>query len=266
MAFNFDRVVAYGCSFTAGQELADSIVLNRSEDEIDEYKRKHGIHCYMDIYGTEEIRAKCNQESSKLSWPNYIAEKMNVPCINRAHFGTSVNEFIFNIERDLACGNITDTDLILVGMTTPVRFSWVSKNGTIITKFIGDSRWENFKDLNDALLDTWATDNNLMWEYIKHMRHLDLISRSLGGRLKMAMCVLSLDVIKTNLSEYSKYLPWLDQINFDNVLSPSVCMSNFTARNYISETHGWGHPKVAVQKRFSEHIWSALIANGTIDV
>lgn len=268
MVFNFDRVVAYGCSFTAGQELADSIVLGRSEDEIDAFKRKEGIHCHKELYGTEEIREKCNEMSSKISWPNYVAEKMGIPCINRAKPGTGINEFIFNIERDLATGKITDTDLILVGLTSVSRFSWIRGNGEMQTKFIGDPRWNEYKNLNDALLYTWATENNLMWEYIKCIRHLDLLSNKLGGRLKMLMCVFSLNFVKKELSEYRKYLPWLDDIKVENLLIPSISMSTIAGRHHNTddETHGWGHPKLRTHKEFAELAWSALIASGAANV
>lgn len=266
MAFNFKRVVAYGCSFTAGQELGDSIVLGKPEDEVDQFKRKHGIHCIKEIYGDDETRARCTKLSSELSWPNYIAKKLGVECVNRAELGTSVNEFIFNIERDIATGQIHDDDLILVGMTSPVRFSWVADYGVMITKFVGDSRWTYNNELNDALLDTWATDCNLVWEYIKHARHLNLISKSLGGRLKMVMAVQTMNSIKNEFSGYLPHLSWIDNVELEHLLTPNVAIPNFNYHDYIRTTHGWGHPKVDIHVKFSEHVWSSLIANGIVNV
>lgn len=264
MAFNFDRVVAYGCSFTAGQELADSIILNRPEDEIDQFKKRAGIHCYLELYGNEEVRHQCDKLSSQMSWVNLIAKKMNVPCENRAKLGTGINEFVFNIEKDLATGRITDRDLILVGLTSPSRFSWISDHGVMLTKFIGDPRWDHNKKLNDALIDTWATDNNLMWEYTKHMRHMNLISEKLGGRLKMVMCVISLKYMKVQLDKYSKYVPWLDSVELEHLLCPNVSMSTYIASDW--HTHGWGHPKLDVHEKFAEHIWGELIGSEVVDV
>jgi hypothetical protein len=266
MALNINRVVAYGCSYTAGQELADAIILNKPHEEIDAYKRKHGIHCVEGVYGNEETRIRCTLLSSQLAWPNYIAERLGVSCSNRAKMGTSINEFIYNIERDIVSNEIVETDLIFVGLTCPVRFSWVSDSGIMITKFVGDSRWTHSAKLNDALLDTWATDCNLMWEYIKHAKYLDYLSKSLGNRLKIVMTVQSLQSIRLVLSGYKSKLPWLDNVKFDNLLSPEVSLSNFVVVEEIEKyTHGWGHPVVDVHKKFANHMFDELITTGVID-
>lgn len=266
MAFNIGRVVAYGCSFTAGQELGDSIILNRPEKEIDAYKRKHGIHCITDIYGDEGTRTKCTILSSQLSWPNYIAEQLGVPCSNRAKLGTSVNEFILNIERDNATGKIEDNDLILVGLTCPTRFSWIDDRGSMLTRFIGDDRFTHSNKLNDALLDTWATDCNLMWEYTKHIMHLERLSNSLGGRLKMVMCVQSLSNIRKGLRGYKNKMPWLDAVKFNNILSPDVSLSTFVdPSNPEKHTHGWGHPMIHIHNQFGKYIYEQLVITGAIN-
>lgn len=263
MVFYPKRIIAYGCSYTAGQELGDAIVLNKAHEEIDAYKRKHGIHCTDGVYGNKKTLSACTKLSAELSWPNYIAEKYGIPCINRAEMGTSINEFIFNIERDLISGGIESDDLILVGMTSPVRFSWVTEYGHMMTKFVGDERWTYNSELNDALLDTWATDCNLIWEYYKQARHLDLLSSCMGGRLKMVMAVQSMDSIKLGLPEYKHRLPWIDSFKIQNLLTPEMSMSNFIQNGkWEEETHGWGHPNIEVHKRFANHIYNQLIAAG----
>lgn len=265
MAFRPSRIVAYGCSYTAGQELADAIILNKTHDEIDAYKRKHGIHCIDGVYGSKENLSACDKLSSELAWPNYIAERFGIPCINRAEKGTSVNEFIFNIERDLITGKIEPTDLILVGLTSPVRFSWVTKFGHMMTKFVGDERWTYNSELNYALLDTWATDCNLIWEYFKHARHLDLLSSCMGGRLKTVMTVQSIESIKIALPDYKHRLPWIDSLKLHNLLSPELSLSNFIEDGkWDEQTHGWGHPKVEVHERYAAHIYDQLISAGVV--
>lgn len=260
----FDRIVAYGCSYTAGQELGDAIILGKTHEEVDEYKRNNGIHCIKGVYGDEKTRAKCTELSSKLSWPNYIAEKLNIPCLNRAELGTSVNEFIFNIERDIAKNVLRDTDLILVGLTTPTRFSWITDSGKMVTRFIcDDRRWTYNIELNNALLDTWATDCNLVWEYFKHMKYLDMLSKLLGGRLKMLTPVDSLVKIKSELSGY-KNVDWLDlDRDIEHVLLPHLDMHKLEPKNL---RHGWGHPTVEIHKIYADAVLSVLIKQGIVDV
>lgn len=265
MAFRPSRIVSYGCSYTAGQELGDAIILNKTHEEIDAYKRKHGLHCVEDVYGDEQTRARCTSLSSKLAWPNYVASKFGIPCVNRAVMGTSVNEAIYNLERDLATGNIEEQDLILVGLTSPTRFSWVMDSGKMATKFIGDTRWADNAKFNDLLVGTWATDNNLMWEYWKHARYLNLLSSKLGGRLKTVMAVHNLPFMKISFPKYKRHLAWIDSLDLDHLLCPSESLSSFIEEGKLEEqTHGWLHPKVEVHQRFASHIYDQLIAAGVV--
>jgi hypothetical protein len=248
----YNRIVSYGCSFTAGQELGDAQVLGIPEDELDKFKQTV-IGSRADELVYKGRREECDAVGHKLAWPNYIGAALGIPVLNQARFGTSVEASIFSIERDIETGLIRDNDLILVGITSPGRFSWVDGTGHHITQIFDDRDCWFDKNLHDALARHWLSEENVIWNYLHHIRYLDYLSDKLDGRLKMTMAVFPLRNILKEYSRVKKTLPWLYDLKFSNLLLPNQSISN--PEGY---RHGWRHPKIESHKKYAKTIYDEL--------
>ena len=254
------RIVSYGCSFTAGQELGDAEILQIDEDVLDKMKRDAGVLSGANIYKTKEMQNKCDELSLTLSWPSHLAKKINVPCWNRAVLGTSLGDAIYKLTYDLEHGHIKDDDLIIVGITCPTRFSTLIDNGYMRTRMIAYQTpfWPS-KDIHEFMIKTWGTDSNLIWEHAKHIKYLDLLSDSLGGRIKMVMTVFSWDHLLQH--SYPNHISWMSDIQFKHLMDRDVCFTatyGNTAQDYEDAIHGWGHPKLKFHISFADVVYNML--------
>ncbi len=262
---NFNRIVAYGCSFTAGQELGDAYILGMSHEEVDALKIKHGhgVEAYKKIYGY--LGDICEKHSKTLSWVNQLADKLGVPCLNMASHGGSMQQMVFKIFQDIQTNKLTDQDFIIVGITSPYRFFYLGERKEEITQVF--SFRETWLDTNlyDALIDTYANDLNIMYNYLKDIKYLDdLASLRFRGRMILVPTVLSLDSWKKNCSAYKPYLPWLDDIIFENLILEDYSLSNVQEELRL-KPHGWQHPRYEVHQKFSQVIYDELSHKGIVN-
>jgi len=102
MVSNFNKIIAYGCSFTAGQELGDAEILGKTHDEVDRLKAEYGLgdKAYRKVYGGLAREAEAHGKT--LAWPSQLAKKVNIPCSNRAVNGSNISNvmFRFNFSRN----------------------------------------------------------------------------------------------------------------------------------------------------------------------
>lgn len=93
----YERIVAFGCSFTAG----------------------HGIEDLWDAKSKLSINGH-----SKLSWPQQVANKLNLPLTNCAIAGSSNREILWKI----LTTEIKQTDLVLIHWTFAERDVIIGKS------------------------------------------------------------------------------------------------------------------------------------------
>lgn len=122
------RIVAYGCSYTAGTELADEDFIPGAE----QLKPKLGImkfnRKYYDILSSKE----CLEKQSERVWVKHLANKIGVPVINRAAGGTGLEDHITKFRYDIATKVIRKTDLVILGITSMNRWVEIAgQNGAV---------------------------------------------------------------------------------------------------------------------------------------
>lgn len=115
------RVVAYGCSFTAGDEIVDHIILNTTFEEVNKLKKKFSNQ--VEFYKHHKIIFP-TELMLQSSWAGQLAKLLNVPIVNKAYPGTAISKSFFQIYNDFKTGFIKNDDLVLLGLTGPNRITF----------------------------------------------------------------------------------------------------------------------------------------------
>ena len=250
---NITRIVFYGCSFTVGSELSDCELMPLlSKEEIDKLKIKEQYSFYERF-----DRNIITQMDNKKSWARWLADELKLPWINRAKGGASMGEIVFLIEQDLALGKILETDMIVVGITSPERICTFQNYGTrsyIMNDL--DTSWDK-KFRNEFILNI-ADDNYIVYNWYKDIKYLDLLSARLGGRLCQQWIWSSLSELfqfNKNGKYYYNIQDYLKDIIHENVIFNSIIDDNIS----FTKLNAWApenrevlcHPKLSLHKEIA---------------
>ena len=251
---NINRIVFYGCSFTEGAELSDyELFPTIEQSQVDKLKIKQGQSFYRLV-----DESLCNTLNNQKSWTRWFADELNMTWVNRATSGSSMSQIIFEIENDFSTGKILDTDLIIVGITSPeriCRFLSNSANSLIIGNT--DTRWEDEK-FQKLFVKHLADDNYILYNWYKDIKYLDLLSKNLGGRLQQQWVWAtwqellefhhSNGTLIYNLYDYVKSVI-NDTVTFDSIIDNSLSFTTLDAWN-PKNRHVFHHPKIEIHKQF----------------
>jgi hypothetical protein len=256
----FDRIVAYGCSFTEGSELADFLIDPALPiAELDRRKREEKFNFYESYKHYKDIAPDITSIQKNLSWAKQLANKFGVGFENRAHGGNSMENVVFEIEKDLKSGFLTDTDFIVVGVTSPDRWMFFTPEGHAQRVMLSNGMfWPTIELYNEFILNVANDYYNLYHWYIS-LKFLDLLSDRLGGRLVQQYIHGRYDDYKrwTKKPINPKFVNILEEANSFN----SVIDYNYSLGNYIhwdNDTHGMHHPRIEFYKQFTDHIYKKL--------
>jgi len=155
----FDRIVGYGCSFMAGAECLDHLINTEYSDlqKINNLKRKFkydgsAIYQYLTsknyvesgkvdkkyIWEPESLNYTfLFEEQKKNSWIQRLSDRFQVPCVNNAWSGGSLQSMQYFHEVDVLDGKIQETDLIVVGLTSFVRWFYLDNSGNPMHPLFG---------------------------------------------------------------------------------------------------------------------------------
>lgn len=259
----FNRVVAYGCSYTVGQELPDHEILNLSEDEVDTIKRNLGVSRFYSKY-KRKIPSKLKRKENELSWARWFSDELGVDYANRAQSGSSVQWSIYKIESDLASGFLKDTDLIVVGLTTVDRWFYLDKTCWPRTPLLGwpTHEWKTQEFYHEFITHA-ATDYTLFYNYYQSVKYLDMLSKNLGNRLIQQFTV---DTFSNYVSLSSKKIqnsPLVEMtkqlLNFESIVDPEFSFKSLIT-DFEKDSHGFSHPKLRLHKLFANKLAEKLLA------
>ena len=196
------RLVAYGCSYTAGTEIADHIVLNQPRKIVDDLKIEFGqgkwqeildhfefdhdplrdlsggnFYRWYDINETDELFTAEDINRSS-TWVRYLAElRGHSHYRNRAMGGASLEHAVWFIEQDIMNGVIDlEKDKVIVQVPHPYRMFAFGDDGNpksvVPNGFLkGFSRREEWKNVLDT--PVWEFNAfNVTWRYYKALRTL----------------------------------------------------------------------------------------------
>jgi len=260
---NIKRIVFYGCSFTVGSELSDQELMpHLSREEIDKLKIKEMFRFY-DRFDPKEFPKLDHQKS----WTRWFSDELNLPWDNRAKGGSSMGQIIFSIEEDLANGKILDTDMIVVGITSPERICTFQNYGTrsyIMHDF--DTSWD--KKFRTEFILNIANDDYILYNWYKDINYLDLLSTRLNGRLYQQWVWATLSEIfrfKNNGVPFYSLKDYVTKVVNESVTFKSIINNDFS----FSTLQAWspenkealGHPKLELHQKFGKFLAQKFLEN-----
>lgn len=256
----YKRVVAYGCSFTAGDEIADHLILNTTFKECNELKKKYSSQwVFYDVYKLYEESA--TKFMSNYSWSAQLANLLHLPYVNRAEPGSSLDHIYFKIYSDYLNKFIDKNDLILVGITSPGRISYWDKevglSSTILLNYI-----EHIKKLDKqariAITELYD-DNILVLNYFLFLQNLSNLKNILDVKLQ----IMSTSNTPGHINFKDLINPEINKIildifnNIDNILVRDIGLDNhFTEAIGIC---GFGHPPLEAHTFLAKTIYKKCV-------
>lgn len=255
----YKRIVAYGCSFTAGDELGDAEGLGLPEETVDSLKRS-GVP-RRELYGNGTIESNCGKIGRKLSWVRWLSEKYGVDYSNRGHPGGSLPQMVYRIERDYRTGMIQDDDLVLVGLTSMYRWFQFDGSGKELSWVFGHPI-KDVSEYNKVLIQKYVNPYNIYWNYHLYLNYLNMLcERKKNLKLFHGMTAFSKERhffdIENNTKLEESFSKTIESFKFDGLLNAKYGMADIYSHLPLEEaTHGWNHPKVKYHKEFANLLYA----------
>jgi hypothetical protein len=246
------RIVAFGCSITAGAELLDHEI--RSDAE--EIKRQQGLH-YWNKYHRhpDDDHAQLLQRELQLAWPAQVAANLGWSLQNRAVGGSSLSHCVRLLEQDMYHGEIRPQDMILVGVPLYSRmFTWEDPDRAGSWQIHNPHTWPSAQWDQKTLL-TLLTDWQLLWQHLTALLRLTQISDQLQGRVRL------FDVTGQNMDPLHA-LP-LDHHfwhQWQEITASGHCLFDRSLASFQldHEQHAGQHPHLVVHQRFAQWVVAQL--------
>ena len=267
--FNIKRILAFGCSFTAGTEILD-YQLNPYFVDL---KNKLDAYQWWEKLKTDSeqmtLHLELRKQESNHAWPAHLASYLGIDFVNYARPGNS-NEFVcWQIEKKLESGEITEHDLILIGTTGTQRSMFFSSTHPEPVPFLL-SNVESYRDTLSDHITKYFTDDRLLWNYYRDLKSFESIKQKINGRLFAipmenipkelcfwpskydygTYCVVSLE----NALFFNKIINQLH--NSQLFITADCCLYDFSTKETILPH---GHLNEDAHRSFAEQIYKAHI-------
>jgi len=250
----YNRIVSFGCSWTAGDELKDHEILELDFEECRKLKLKYGFNEFHNLRNKHNLRYselidKNRNLNLNASWTAKIAEKINLDFINLANGGTGIDEHFLEIFRFLKNG-YKDSDLILLGLTQYTRiFKWPNHESyrTILPN-LPDFTPVPRKVLKWNLDNLWSY-NNLIVNYLKTIDNILSLNCNIYVQFICPSCNPVYEIEKGNIdSTVTDYFYYIRQKHSDRFLY------NGYIENTFNDHCGFGHPCAQKHDDFANKI------------
>jgi hypothetical protein len=245
MKKDIKRILAYGCSYTAGDEIMDHVILGITFEECNQWKRDYLNKGKSTVAYTSKFKEDFNIRwddplHKNSSWAAQLAKLSNLPFENRAMNGSGLDEQYLKIHNDYTNGLILETDVVLVGLTSMNRmidFRLKEKITTLISKNIPN-------DVSSKLLLDICNDDYLVFHYFKNLSLLN----SLNSKIRLLMQPMVNDMMEVQLNKinilHTKLFAndvWKSIV--DNIILPDECLQ-LPIVNGVAKKCAFGHPPV----------------------
>jgi len=269
------RLLAYGCSHTAGAETQD-------EDYVpgaDKIKKEVGYMKFMLDY--DPIFSK-NKEAyinsgKKKSYIRHLADHLQLPYDNRAVSGSGLPEQIYQIESDLVSENIKDTDLIIIGITGKERILKFEddKAGTILLAYTSTYP-KNLQNSQKEFIEYYE-DRITTFQSLMHYQYfLNLANTRLKNQIYFVFCntwAMMLDYNFKGVQELPDSFKFVMRRLHNDFKNSKYTLSDCDLYHYSivnnsyddnSNFHGGNHVKENVHKLFADHLYKKLLESTII--
>ena len=239
----------YGCSFTAGGELADETLTGYSREQTEIIKQKLGQSNFTKKYIlslTSDQREEFWNLEKKRSYATSLANGLGVPHRNAAQNGASTKQMCFEIIKDIIDGVIKKEDYIFLGLTTPYRYTLFDNDNRMKTSQVMDDNWPN-NTFKDQILGT-LTDNDWLFDLVLTINSLKSICKDYNFYYSHTLRPYT---AQFNSSEVSMYI-WkeIEKIDQKAVLPETYLGAFVNGNRNDTEHYAFKHPHVKYHEPF----------------
>jgi|688.fasta_scaffold37820_2 hypothetical protein len=254
------RVVAYGCSYTAGIELADAdFIPHLTLEEINAEKKALGQHLFYSKYPAVLFQAPPEKKQLEYNraWPKHLINYLELPLdyLNRSIAGSSMDAIVFAIEHDLHNGIINDDDLIVVGVTSADRILKINDEGSPSSLVLHDldSRWTS-PEFRKMFTMEIANDYWLLYNWYRAVKYIDMLSKTLNNRILQVYLHTNYqaykDVFNVNNNEFLSIINSLK--NIESILDKDLSFGKIEPYWNHKTEHGFYHPYEILHKNLAK--------------
>jgi len=255
-----NRIVAYGCSFTAGDELCEHEVMPNS----DEIKKTLGQSEFTRLLYNGYPQKVINDmylKQPQTSFPGILSRKLGMSLDNRAVAGSSLESIFYTLVKDLSSGNITESDCVIIGLTHVDRIIHISKSTVYSLQMAYRSTFPLHLVDGFSHILNFCSDETLFFNYYACLNNIiGVCQHYLPGRFFIVAAHHAHNAsIPTSFdTEIKKTMEFLKQ---NAIIEPAYisekCLYDFI-ETYHEEVHGLGHPKKIVHTRFAEYLFPII--------
>lgn len=275
---NFKRLVAFGCSHTAGHELCDHKILDMDWYEYHDWCRS--VHWDKTLSDQEKIDTVRNrywldsqkqierfEANAKASWSGKLAEKLQLPLLSLAKGGSSMSHIFFDIIDHLYYHGLNSNDLIVVGMTHVRRY--VRFNTKIIGSFrtknqFAESHHVKIRDLEHKNKGDLYNIEKLVWEYYNILKNIQQFGKEnnltillfpVAGQQELDPTHKDWFCESQKMPIFKTYAKWCWQTLQQNIITPigleDVNGTRFRSGQYhfVEQTH----------QDYADHVYEKII-------
>lgn len=272
---DFKRLVAFGCSHTAGDEISDHTVLGLSWQEYqDEVKKiinsestfKQQLFKTNEVFWNDKhLQVKRNNLNRSLSWSSKLASKLSLGNLNIARGGNSMSNIFFEIVDQFNKHNLFSTDLIVIGLTHLARYTVFNPN-KVKSYFRRQPYDSESKGITLESLQPHERKNiqhiynheQFVWIYYNTLKQIEQFC--LANNLTVMMFPIA---GQQELDPY--YEGWLGETRIESInkhakwcwktLMPNILIGNKGLEEFNPEkiSCAWGHHPESTHKLYAEY-------------
>ena len=263
------RIVVFGCSYASGEELLydelDEELLSIRKNNKDPRKFFNAVEANITY---QKQYADVIKRQYALAWPQTLADKLNVECVNLAESGNSMQRMLWQF-LDYR-NNITDSDLIIFSQTKPDRNVFFkdkprafqiasilnSEEGLIGVADNGNASVVVDPETDKAILK-WFTDDRIVWDELITLMSIAYLKNFYNIRIVPAVgysdCYKAYNFKEYNTTVFNETFGLLKQ---DYLLLGRYSMDYYKQQE--EDNLLWGHPSERVHNIYAEYLFKEL--------
>ena len=271
-----NRAIFLGCSFVAGDELADHSILGISVEESDAIKQQMGLNdFYQNLLYPKFKWPDCEDFSKKFSWASKLSQKINVECVNLSRGGGGPGHSLFEAQSFIANNTPTNKDVVFIGLTFMERLFQFDEflegqvhviNSLVTNRKIKVEELLNFFTIPTLYFNYYShfslivdmfnncgievvfvkmIDQHLFDEYEKQMDKIIKNKNKMGFSRDFDKYISTVNYLRSKIQERTLDMPALSEL----------------ASNQYTDCghHGYGHPREMAHEELATRICKEII-------
>ena len=278
---DFKRLVSFGCSHTAGDELSDHTFLgmdwNVYHNECRALHNDRKLDTNEKILAVEkkywsdskliDARIKANRN---LSWSSWLSKRLDLPHVNISKGGSAMSHIFYDIVDRYHHHSIHPTDIIVIGMTHVQRYvTFRSKVKSIFQRknssFAHSTNIHSPYNLYNQQTNDFYNLEKLVWEYYNTLKQIE----QFGQQNNLTIMLLpvtgqqELDPFHPDWLCESKDMPifnthakWCWKTLQKTIMVTNKGLEEFNGTRLHS---GFGHYVLQTHQDYADHVYEKII-------